>query len=68
MTTTAALSGREVQVPCERGGTLVCPRCAARLLHDGANVICVLCGYEYGVAQLIAHRHRHDDAATTAQR
>lgn len=55
MPTTAA-QPVHVLVPQQRRGALTCPRCNGRLLHDGPNLLCVLCGYEYGIAQFLAQR------------
>ncbi len=37
----------EIQRPELRKGRLHCPRCAARLLYDGEELLCLACGYEY---------------------
>jgi hypothetical protein len=36
-----------VSPPVMRDGRPVCPRCSSRLLYDGAEMVCVACGYEY---------------------
>ncbi len=44
----------QVGMPRTRAGRLECPRCGGRLMRDDANLLCILCGYEYDVAQFTA--------------
>jgi DNA-directed RNA polymerase subunit RPC12/RpoP len=43
---------RHIDVPRLSGHRLRCPRCEARLLLDGAEYICLSCGYEFPSEQL----------------
>lgn len=36
-----------VQTPVRHDGHFGCPRCQGRLLFDGDDFVCVVCGYEH---------------------
>jgi predicted amidophosphoribosyltransferase len=37
----------QIVPPRQRDGRLLCPRCDARLLFDGEELLCLACGYEF---------------------
>lgn len=70
MTTEITRPARIARPLMSEGGAARCPRCEARLLYDGAELVCITCGYEYSAdleeLRRVADERTAAEAQTTA--